>query len=44
MVSTAEAIVDAPTDSRAGEDEVIRQTEKQLLLIALGISVWRSEP
>ncbi|ADB54067.1 TetR family transcriptional regulator [Conexibacter woesei] len=42
MVSTAEGIIDAPTDSREGEDEVIRQTEKQLLLIALGISVWRS--
>jgi AcrR family transcriptional regulator len=40
MVSTAEAIVDAP-DSRIAEDEIIRHTEKQLLLIALGVSAWR---
>lgn len=41
MVSTAEAIVDAPTDSREAEAEIIRHTEKQLLLIALGVSAWR---
>lgn len=41
MVSTAEAIVDAPTDSRAAEEETIRHTEKQLLLIALGVSAWQ---
>lgn len=43
MVSTAEAIVDAPTDSREAEDEVIHHTEKQLLLIALGVSAWRRD-
>lgn len=41
MVSTAEAIVDAPTDSPEAEAEVVRHTEKQLLLIALGVSAWR---
>ncbi len=41
MVSTAEAIVDAPTDSPQAEEEVIRHSEKQLLLIALGVSAWR---
>ncbi|HST42524.1 MAG TPA: TetR family transcriptional regulator [Conexibacter sp.] len=43
MVSTAEAIVDAPTDSRVAEDEIIHHTEKQLLLIALGVSAWRRD-
>jgi AcrR family transcriptional regulator len=42
MVTTAEAIVDAPTDSRAAEDEVVRMAQKQLLLIALGVPAWRS--
>lgn len=41
MVSTAEEIVDAPTSSRTAEEETIRHTEKQLLLIALGVSAWR---
>lgn len=42
MVTTAEAIVDAPTDSQAAEDEIVRLAEKQLLLIALGVPAWRS--
>lgn len=43
MVSTAEAIVDAPTESRAAEDEVVHHTEQQLLLIALGVTAWRRD-
>jgi AcrR family transcriptional regulator len=42
MVSTAEAIVDAPTDNPAAEDEIVRLAEKQLLLIALGVPAWRT--
>ncbi|WP_370552525.1 TetR family transcriptional regulator [Conexibacter sp. CPCC 206217] len=41
MVSTAEAIVDRPTDSREAEAEIVHHAEKQLLLIALGVSAWR---
>jgi AcrR family transcriptional regulator len=44
MVSTAEAIVDAPTDSRDAEHEIIHHAEQQLLLIALGVSAWRRGP
>lgn len=44
MVGTAEAIIDAPADGRDAEEEIIRHAEKQLLLIALGVSVWRSSP
>lgn len=43
MVSTAEAIIEAPGDSREAEDEIIRHAEKQLLLIALGIAAWRTD-
>ena len=43
MVSTAEAIVDAATDSPEAEAEVVHHTEKQLLLIALGVSAWRRD-
>lgn len=42
MVSTAEAIVDAPTNDPAAEEEIVRLAEKQLLLIALGVPAWRS--
>lgn len=45
MVSTAEAIVDRPADSRgAAEAEIVHHAEKQLLLIALGVSAWRRPP
>lgn len=43
MVSTAEAIVDAPPDSPEAEEEAIRAAEHQLLLIALGVPHFRSE-
>lgn len=43
MVSTAEAIVDAPPDSPEAEDEAIRAAEHQLLLIALGVPHFRSD-
>lgn len=42
MVSTTEAILDAPIDSPEAEEEVIRVAEKQLRLIALGVPHWRS--
>ena len=43
MVSTAEAIVDAPPDSPEAEEEAIRAAEHQLLLIALGVPHFRSD-
>ena len=43
MVSTVEAIVDAPPDSPEAEAEAIRAAEHQLLLIALGVPHFRSE-
>ncbi len=42
MVSTAEAIIDAPPDSPQAEEEAIRAAEHQLLLIALGVPHFRS--
>jgi AcrR family transcriptional regulator len=42
MVSTAEAIVDAPSGRPEVEEEIVRNAEKQLRLIALGIPAWRS--
>lgn len=42
MVSTAEAIVDLPPDAPELEEEIVRTTERQLTLIALGVPNWRS--
>lgn len=42
MVSTAEAILDAPLGSPRVEEEIVRVAEKQLRLIALGSAQWRS--
>jgi AcrR family transcriptional regulator len=42
LVSTAEAIIDAPIDSPEAEREIVRTAEKQLRLIALGSAAWRS--
>ena len=43
MVSTAEAIVDAPPDSMRAEEDAIQAAEHQLLLIALGVPHFRSQ-
>jgi AcrR family transcriptional regulator len=42
MVSTADAIVDAPPDTPEAEEEAIRAAEAQLLLISLGVPQYRS--
>lgn len=42
MVSTAEGIVAAPPDRPEAEQEIIRNAEKQLRLIVVGIANWRS--
>lgn len=42
MVSTAEGIVAAPPERPEAEREVIRTAEKQLRLIVVGVSDWRS--
>ncbi len=42
MVSTAEAIVDAPSGRPEVEDEIVRNAEKQLRLIVIGVPGWRS--
>lgn len=42
MVSTTEAILDAPMNSAEAEEEIIRVTEKQLRLVALGAARWKS--
>jgi AcrR family transcriptional regulator len=42
MVSTAEAIIDAPSGRPEVEQEIVRRAEKQLRLIAFGIPAWRS--
>lgn len=42
MVSTAEEIVDAPSDRPEVEREIVRRAEKQLRLITFGVPVWRS--
>ncbi len=41
MVSTTEAILDAPLDSAQAEEEAIRNAEKQLRLITLGVPLWQ---
>jgi AcrR family transcriptional regulator len=42
MVSTAEAILDAPPRSRAAEDEIMATARRQLRMITLGVPEWRS--
>jgi AcrR family transcriptional regulator len=42
MVSTAEAILDAPPKSRAAEDEIMATARRQLRMITLGVPEWRS--
>ena len=41
MVSTAEAILDAPPDDPTVEAEVIATARRQLLMILLGVPAWR---
>jgi AcrR family transcriptional regulator len=42
MISTVEAILDAPADDPEAQAEIQRVAEKQLRLIVLGIPGWRS--
>lgn len=42
MVSTAQAILDAPPEDPAAEAEIIETAERQLRLIMLGVPQWRS--
>ncbi len=42
MVSTAEAILDAPPHDPAAEAEIIATAERQLRMITLGVPNWRS--
>ena len=42
MVSTAQAILDAPPEDPATEAEIIKTAERQLRLIMLGVPQWRS--
>jgi hypothetical protein len=44
MVSTAEAILDAPPKNPTAEAEVIATARRQLRMITLGIPQWRSSP
>jgi AcrR family transcriptional regulator len=44
MVSTAEAILDAPPNNPSAEAEVIATARRQLQMIMLGIPQWRSSP
>ena len=42
MVSIVEAILDAPPDDPEAEGEIMRTAERQLRLIALGATQWKS--
>jgi hypothetical protein len=42
MVSTAEEILDMPTDDPRVEDEIVRTVERQLRLVAVAVPHWRS--
>lgn len=44
MISTVEAILDAPAEDPEAQAEIQRIAEKQLRLIVLGIPGWRSSP
>ncbi|MGH3354247.1 MAG: TetR family transcriptional regulator [Nocardioidaceae bacterium] len=43
MVSTAEAILDAPADHPEVEEQIVRNARKQLRVIVVGISGWRPQ-
>ena len=42
MVSTAEAVVDAPPERPDVEREIVRTAEQQLRMIVVGASNWKS--
>ena len=42
MVSTAEEILDMPTDRPEVEDDIVRVVERRLRLVALAVPHWRS--
>lgn len=42
LVSTAEAILDAPPEDRAAEREIVATAEAQLRMILLGVPRWRT--
>jgi AcrR family transcriptional regulator len=42
MVSTAEAILDAPLDDPNAEAEIIATAERQLRMVMIGVPQWRS--
>ena len=42
MISTVEAILDAPIDRPEVEKQIVTTTEKQLRLISVGMQHWRS--
>jgi hypothetical protein len=42
MVSTAHAIIDAPSNNASAEAEIIRSARLQLRMITLGVPEWRS--
>jgi AcrR family transcriptional regulator len=44
MVSTAEAILDAPPNDPTAEAEIVATARRQLRMITLGIPQWRSSP
>jgi AcrR family transcriptional regulator len=44
MVSTAEAILDAPPRDPAAEAEIVATAGRQLRMITLGVPQWRSSP
>ena len=44
MVSTAEAILDAPPKDPTAEAEIVATARRQLRMITLGIPQWRSSP
>ncbi len=42
MVSTAEAVIDAPAGRPDLEREIVRTAEQQLRMIVVGAASWRS--
>jgi AcrR family transcriptional regulator len=44
MVATAEAILDAPSNDRSAEAEIMTTARRQLRMITLGLPQWRSSP
>jgi AcrR family transcriptional regulator len=44
MVSTAEAILDAPPKDPSAEAEIVTTAGRQLRMITLGVPEWRSHP